>query len=206
MVIVAKLPYLVLDDIKMRYIMVGDGVPLTLLHGATLTLETNWSNQIPVFTRTHRIIAMDLRGHGRTNNPSNVLNQTLFSNDVIKLLEKLNVQSTHVIGFSMGGMTALRIALDAPQLVKTLILCSSGYYVSKKSRVLFAQNVDPLSLENINSEWVDFYRTIHREGGPNYWKRLLKQLVEYPKHHEVSLQRLSQIHAPTLIIVGDRDP
>ena len=206
MVAETKLPYMILDDIKIHYILAGEGPPLTLLHGAALTLETNWSNQIPVFARTHRIIAVDLRGHGRTNNPSEVLNQTAFSNDVIKFLEKLNVKTTHLIGFSMGGMTALRIALDAPQLVESLILCSSGYYVSEKTRVLFAQNVGYTSLENVNSEWADFYRTIHREGGPEYWKQLLKKLIKYPKHHEIRLQQLSKIHAPTLILVGDRDP
>lgn len=200
------MPYLVVDDVKMYYLIAGEGTPVTLLHGATLTLETNWSNQIPVFSKTHRVITMDLRGHGRTNNPSKILNQTVFSTDVIKLLEKLHVQRTHLIGFSMGGMAALHIALDTPQLVTTLILCSSGYYVSERSRVLFAQNIDPTSLENLNSKWVDFYRTIHRESGVEYWKCLFKQLVEYPKHHEVSFQQLSKIHVPTLLIVGDRDP
>jgi pimeloyl-ACP methyl ester carboxylesterase len=203
---VAKMPYLILDNVRMHYLISGEGPPVTLLHGAALTLETNWSNQIPVFSRTNRVIALDLRGHGRTNNPSMVLSQAVFYTDVINLLEKLRVLQTHLIGFSMGGMTALRIALDAPQLVKTLILCSTGYYVSKRSRTLFAQNIDPFTPGNLDSEWVDFYRTIHRESGENSWKRLFKQLTEYPKHHKVSLQQLSTIHAPTLLIVGDRDP
>jgi pimeloyl-ACP methyl ester carboxylesterase len=203
---VAKMPYLMLDNVRMHYLMSGEGPPITLLHGAALTLETNWSNQIPVFSRTHRVIAVDLRGHGRTNNPSTALSQAVFATDVINLLEKLQVPQTHLIGFSMGGMTALRIALNAPQLVKSLILCSTGYYVSERSRTLFAQNIDPFTLENLDSEWVEFYRTIHRASGENSWKRLVKQLTESPKHHKLSLPQLATIHAPTLLIVGDRDP
>lgn len=190
----------------MHYTIAGEGPTITLLHGAALTIETNWSNQIPIFSRKYRVVAMDLRGHGRTNNPSNTLDYETMAGDVSKLLEKLNTGKTSLIGFSMGGMIATRVTIDHPELVKTLILCSSGYYVSEEGLNLFARSVNPQMLEEANPELADFYRRIHRSGGLDYWKQLLDQLVKSSKKHRISLADLSRINVPTLILVGDHDP
>jgi len=189
----------------MYYLAAGEGPTITLLHGAALTIETNWSNQIPIFSRKYKIVAIDLRGHGRTNNPSNILNYDIMTRDVVKFLEKLKIGKTHLVGFSMGGMIAARIALDHPELVKTLVLCSSGYNVSKEGLDLFAMSVNPNLLE-ANQELADFYRRIHRSNGPEYWKQLLALLIKSSKGHKISLPVLSRINVPTLIVVGDSDP
>jgi len=199
------LPYIIIDDIKMHYATAGEGSTLTLLHGAALTLETNWANQIPVFSRKYRVVAIDLRGHGRTNNPKGILN-LLMVGDVHKFLEKMSIEGTHLLGFSMGGMIALRLTLEKPELVKTLILCSIGYRLSKEGHDLFVENANPQAMEESNPELAEFYRRIHRSGGPNLWKRLLKQLTESKKEYNLSLDDLSRISVPTLIVVGDRDP
>lgn len=199
------MPYLTLDALKMYYAVAGEGPPIALIHGAAMTVETNWSNQIPVFSRRYRVMAMDLRGHGRTTNPSGILDHHTMAEDVVKLLEKLHFEKTHIIGFSMGGMIAIRIALDHPELVRTLTLCGSGHYVSDEARDLFAKSADPQMMEEANSEWVPFYRRIHKEDGPDYWKRLLNQLIK-SSQHKIPLAELSRIRVPTLIIVGDHDP
>lgn len=200
------MPYLTLDDITMYYAIAGEGPTLALLHGAALTIETNWSNQIPVFSRKYRVVAMDLRGHGRTNNPSNIMSHNIMAEDVINLLDRLHFERIHFIGFSIGGMIATRIALSHMETVKTLILCSSGYRVSKEARDLFAKSIDPKAMEEDDLERADFYKRIHIKGGPNYWKRLLRQIIKSSRSKIVSLSDLSKINVPTLIIVGDQDP
>jgi pimeloyl-ACP methyl ester carboxylesterase len=202
---VEKLPYLALDDIKMYYIIAGEGQPIALIHGAVLNIGTNWSGQIPVFSRNFKVIAMDLRGHGRTNNPSGILDHNTMAEDVASLLEKLHIGKTNLVGFSRGGTLAIRIALSHPELVNTLTICSSGYYVSKEGLNLFHKNMDPKTMEESGSEWVAFYRRIHRTNGIDYWKQLINQLRKSPKR-KISLAELSRINVPTLIVVGDKDP
>ncbi len=189
----------------MYYAIAGEGSTVVLLHGAALTVETNWSNQIPVLSRRYKTIAIDLRGHGRTTNPSGILDYKTMAGDVVKLLENLSLVRAHIVGFSMGGMIAIRIALLYPEFVRTLILCSSGYYVSKEGRSLFAKSADPQIIEESYSELVAFYRRVHREDGSDYWKQLLGQLVKSSRQR-ISKAELSRILVPTLIIVGDHDP
>lgn len=200
------MPYIVLDDIKMYYMVAGEGHALTLLHGAALTIETNWANQIPVLSRKYRVVAVDLRGHGRTNNPRGILNHDLMLGDVHRFIEEMGLAGMHLLGFSMGGMIALRLTFEHPELVKTLILCGAGYRLSKEGHELFAENANPKTMEETNPEWAEFYRRIHRSGGTDSWKKLLRQLTSSPKSRGLSLEDLSRIHVPTLIIVGDRDP
>lgn len=66
----------------------------------------------------------------------------------------------------MGWMIATRIALGRLELVRKLTICSSGYYVSKEARDIFAKSADPQMIDASNSEWAVFYRQIHKEDGP----------------------------------------
>lgn len=102
-------------------------------------------------------------------------------------------------------MIALCIALDHPELVKNLILCSTGYYISKKSLNLFSKRINPTTIEKNNPKLLDFYKSNHLGEEPNYWKQLLNQLKKYGKTQKTSLLDLSKIRAPVLIIVGDHD-
>lgn len=178
---------------------------MALIHGAAMTIETNWANQIPIFSRRYKVAAMDLRSHGRTNNPSNILDYNIMAEDVAKLLEKLRLGKTHLIGFSLGGVMAIRMVLSHPELVKTLILCSSGYNISKDSLNFFAKSMNPKKMEDTNSEWTAFYRWIHKKNGTNHWKQLIDQLSRSPKYR-IGLADLSRIDVSTLIVVGDKDP
>jgi len=188
----------------MYYSSAGKGQTVVLIHGAALTSESNWSNQIPIFSKRYRVIAMDLRSHGRTNNPANSLDVNIMAEDVVKLLEKLDLGKVHVIGFSLGGVIAIRVVLKHPKLVKTLTICSSGYYVSDENLSFFAKSMDSNKMEDTNSEKAAFYRWIHKKGGTEHWIKLINQILKAPKN-EIALKTLSGIDVPTLIIVGDRD-
>ncbi len=200
------MPYATIDDIKMNYTMAGEGRPITLLHGAALTIETNWANQIPVLSRRRKVIAVDLRGHGRTNNPRGILGHDLMASDVAKFLGMVGVERTGLLGFSMGGMIAIRLVLEHPELVSTLILCSTGYSVSREGHELFARKSDPQLMEESSPEWAEFYKRIHVGEGPDSWRKLFSQLRDSPKGRKVELVDLSGISVPTLVVVGDRDP
>jgi 2-succinyl-6-hydroxy-2,4-cyclohexadiene-1-carboxylate synthase len=105
----------------------GAGVPLLLLHGFTGS-SANWSSLIPAFSERHRVIAVDLLGHGRTDAPAdeNRYSMEQVAADLETLMIALNAIPAHVLGYSMGGRLALYLALTRPQLARSLILESAS--------------------------------------------------------------------------------
>ena len=93
--------------------------------GATLDM---WDPQLPVLTEHFRVVRYDTRGHGRSPVPDGDSGVDDLADDVVALLDRLHVPRAHVAGLSIGGMTALRLAVRDPERVERLaVLCSSAY-------------------------------------------------------------------------------
>lgn len=102
----------------------GEGAPLVLLHGfGSSTLD--WELQIPAFATTHRVIALDFRGFGRSTRDHGPYSVERFAADTLKVLDHLGVHSFKLLGFSMGGATAFQIATMVPERVERLILVNT---------------------------------------------------------------------------------
>lgn len=101
----------------------GSGEPLVLVHGYTGDI-TDWRHQLPEFSRTHRVLVMDLRGHGRSEAPKDRSSYTIeqMANDVEALVGQLGVERYHLLGHSMGGGIVQEIALHSPQKLLSLTL------------------------------------------------------------------------------------
>jgi pimeloyl-ACP methyl ester carboxylesterase len=100
----------------------GSGNPVVLLHGGFLD-HGLWAAQIPVLARTHRVIAPDARGHGRSPVATAPFRHT---DDLADLLRELNTGPAVLIGVSMGAATAVDTALEHPALVRALVLTGAG--------------------------------------------------------------------------------
>lgn len=114
------MPQLRTDDITLNYEEVGSGDPVLLLHGLGSSLA-DWELQTPALAAEHRVITVDLRGHGRSDKPKGSFSVALFARDVVGLMDALELPRAHVVGISMGGMIAFQLAVDAPDRVKSLI-------------------------------------------------------------------------------------
>ncbi|MCI3934445.1 alpha/beta fold hydrolase [Streptomyces sp. AN091965] len=110
------------DDGTLAYRDTGSGDPLVLLHGGFLD-HRMWAAQIDVFARHHRVIAPDVRGHGRSANATVPFRQT---DDLAALLRHLGVGPAVVVGLSMGAGIAVDTALEHPDLVSALVVCGAG--------------------------------------------------------------------------------
>lgn len=121
------MPSLPVGDVTLYYETAGQGAPLLLLHGLGSSTQ-DWALQLPVFAEAYRVVAVDMRGHGRSAHPSGPYSVPQFAADVAELLTALDAAPAHVLGISMGGMVALQLALDRPELVRSLIVVNS--YVS----------------------------------------------------------------------------
>lgn len=106
---------------QLHYKIFGDrGPPLLILHGLFGSLE-NWASQAKAFSRRHKVIAVDLRNHGRSPHVAN-MGYDLMADDVLRLLQHLGIDKAHLIGHSMGGKTAMQFALNHAARVDKLII------------------------------------------------------------------------------------
>ena len=97
-----------------------DATALVVIHGL-LGSADNWRSHLKVWRRSRRVIALDLRNHGRSPHAEGMRYATM-ADDVIALLDKLSIKRAHVLGHSMGGKVAISLARLAPERVASLIV------------------------------------------------------------------------------------
>lgn len=108
----------------------GEGEPIILLHGFALNGRTGWEVRgVPwVLSRTHRVIALDQRGHGRSGTPHDPSKYGVeMAHDVIRLMDHLKIEKAHVAGYSMGGFVALKVASLYPDRLLSVAVCGAGF-------------------------------------------------------------------------------
>ncbi|MFB7123093.1 MULTISPECIES: alpha/beta fold hydrolase [unclassified Kitasatospora] len=107
---------------RLAYLDAGTGEPLVLLHGGLLD-HRSWADQLPALLPAYRVIALDTRGHGASDNASRPFRP---ADDLAALLRHLGLGPLTVIGLSMGGTIALDLALEHPELVRALVISGNG--------------------------------------------------------------------------------
>jgi 3-oxoadipate enol-lactonase len=112
-------------DIDIHYEVSGAGVPIVLIHGLGGS-SLDWENQISALAAQHKVITVDLRGHGRSDKPRGPYSIPLFSTDIAALMTTLHIGPAHVIGNSLGGMVAFQLALNWSGLVRSLVVANSS--------------------------------------------------------------------------------
>ncbi|WP_028863093.1 alpha/beta fold hydrolase [Psychromonas aquimarina] len=118
------MPKLHCNGINLYYEIHGSGQPLLFIHGLGSSTR-DWELQVAEFSRTYQVITFDLRGHGRSDKPAGPYNMAMLAADCIGLLQGLAIEKAHIVGLSLGGCIAFQLALDAPQLVRTLTVINS---------------------------------------------------------------------------------
>jgi 2-succinyl-6-hydroxy-2,4-cyclohexadiene-1-carboxylate synthase len=206
----------------------GSGAPLLLLHGFTGSLAT-WQPFQADFRRRFTTVAVDLLGHGRSDAPDAPDRYGLerASEDLATLLRQLRIGPAGVLGYSLGGRIALRFALDHPSLVERVVLESASAGIGDREARAARAARDRSLAERIESEgvaaFVDFWEAqpifaSHAALAPTIRARLRAgrlansarglagslrgagQGAQEPLH-----QRLPDLGAPTLLVVGELD-
>ena len=114
------------DGVNLQYLEAGSGPPLLLLHGHEQS-ATSWRWVIPALARTHRVLALSLPGHGETDPAvGGYAPGRDLAPFVADFLDTLGVGPLHVVGNSVGGAVALRLALADPARIRTLTLVDSA--------------------------------------------------------------------------------
>lgn len=112
--------------VRFGYEIQGAGAPLLLLHGGFGTLDM-FGAALPAFTAKHQVIAVDLYGHGRTALTDRPIDPVTMADDLATVVRTLGFERADVLGFSFGGMVALRLAIQHPDVVGKLVLASAPF-------------------------------------------------------------------------------
>lgn len=133
---VAQDKFFTSDDVRIRYVDQGSGEPVVLLHGNGGLIEF-WVNTgvMPALGKSHRVIAMDLRGYGKSDKPHEPSAYgSRMGDDVVRLLDHLGIQKAHVVSFSMGARVTSWLIVNHPARLISATLAASTYYVDSAAQ------------------------------------------------------------------------
>ncbi|NLK96086.1 MAG: alpha/beta hydrolase [Clostridiales bacterium] len=179
-------------DIKINYVEKGSGVPLILLHGNGENLEY-FNHQIDFFSKYYRVIAIDTRGHGKSERGTKPFTIKQFAEDLKDFLDEMGIKKAILLGFSDGGNIALTFALKYGDYVEKLILNGANLY--PKGVKLTVQL--PIYLGYALCSIISLFS---KKAVNN--KELLGLMVKEPN---ISKEELNSINIRTLVIVGSND-
>jgi pimeloyl-ACP methyl ester carboxylesterase len=122
--------YLEVDDTRVRYVDVGEGPAVVLLHGFASSLET-WVGVIPELAKTHRVLALDLKGFGWTDRPEGDYSPKAQAALVLAVMKARGIEHAAFVGHSWGSSVVLELALEKPQAVDRIALYDALVYDSQ---------------------------------------------------------------------------
>ena len=185
----------------LNYRQYGEGPPVVILHGLFGMLD-NWHSFAKRLSLDYHVITVDLRNHGRSFQHIE-MDYDLMALDIINLMDMLNLSKASFIGHSMGGKTAIKLALDRPDLIERLIvldILSMGYGVGH-GHVFTALNLLDFSHKNDRKELLTAL-TEHLNGDLGTAQFLLKNLKRTPRGVYEWKFNLSSIQSSYDIIRG----
>ncbi len=171
-------PSVLANGIEQAYEVVGAGPPLILLHAATSSGAEDFAAQLPSLKRDFRCLLPDARGHGGTRwDVENGFSTATLVADVAAFADALDIPAFHLLGFSMGGMTGLQVAVRHPARVRSLVVI--GVTTEREPRASVARRLmDPIRIQRDDPTWAAELSRRHDAGqGVGAWQRLLPAIA-----------------------------
>jgi pimeloyl-ACP methyl ester carboxylesterase len=224
--------YVRANGIDIHYVEAGKGEPLLLLHGGLMSTHPTWTGSpgayvthMGAFAEHFRVIAPDLRGHGKTvNTGGGPISYGQLADDVLSFIDVLGLDRPMLCGFSAGASVATIVAIRKPERVRALVN-HAGYDVFNPNpgapvfvmcRQIFggrpdATEADPSALERFFAghgmgDFLENMKVDHDSAqGPGAWKALVGAMFGAFTTCPLPFEDFRKIAAPTLILTGDRD-
>jgi len=198
---------------RIHYYSGGDGPPVVLIHGLA-SRGDDWAPFLPTLSRRHRVYAIDLLGYGGSDRPRNVDYSIALETDVVRgFLDSLHVARTDLVGVSMGGWIALKLAAEHPERVRRLVLLDSAGFSFPTT--LTADSFTPhdiaglqklIDLQTDRAPHIPAFvaRDFLRVNREHAW--ILKaQFTSMLSRRDLMDGRVSRVTMPTLLLWGTRD-
>jgi pimeloyl-ACP methyl ester carboxylesterase len=201
-------PTIQANGLDIGYDVRGAGPPLVALHGATSLGTEDYAAQLPTLSKAFLVHLPDARGHGRTRwDPRDGFTYDWLVDDLTAFVDALGLDSFHLMGFSMGAMTALQFGARAPQRLRTLVVV--GITPHREPRASVGRRLmDPPRILEREPEFAATLARRHDAGqGDGAWQHLLPAIAaDIAVQPLLSPAELHAIDCPAMVACGDRDP
>ncbi len=179
------------------------GTALVLLHGGDPSIETSWAQILPALARTHRVIAFDQQGHGRTADADRPFTFEGSADDTASLLRYLKIAKADLMGYSNGANIAMQVAIRHPELVRRLVVVS-GMVKRDGLQAWFWEGMQKARMEEMPPKLVKAYRETspHPERLPSFFRKSVDRMLGFRDWPEAAVKSIA---GPTLVVIGDAD-
>ena len=197
--------YVEVNGINLYVETQGTGQPLILLHGGLGSGEM-FGPILPALTEHHRVIAVDLQGHGRTADIDRPLDIKLMADDIGALIDHLELDEVDLVGYSLGGGVALQTAARHPAHVRRLVVCSANIRPDAIYPEMRAQQgqVNAAAAEFMkDTPMYELYQRVAPH--PEDFPRLLDKIGAAMAQDFDFTEEVRSLRMPTLMIAADAD-
>jgi len=191
------------DGAEIFYEIHGDGPPLVLLHGG-VTPSTTFGAPLEAMAKTHKVIAIHLRGHGRSTDTDAPWSSEVMADDVAAVLGHLGIGKARLMGYSLGAAVALQVTIRHPELVEKLVSVSVAFSTDgdyPEVRQAFAEmsgKAAAIGQQLAASPLAELYPDID-------WERVMRKSAEMNQPEHDWTEAIESIKAPTLLVFADAD-
>ena len=200
-----KTGYAPVNGLRLYYEIHGTGEPLILLHGGLGSTEM-FGQLLPALAKTRRVVAPNLQAHGRTGDIDRPISYEALADDIAALMKHLGFEKADVMGYSLGGGTALQLTIRHPATVRKLVVVSAvfkrdGWY----PEILAAMaHLGPAVAEQLKQS--PLYQTYSRIAPkPGDWTVLVTKMGDLLRRDFDWSKDIAAIKAPTTLVFGDAD-
>ncbi len=193
---------------------------VVMLSHSLASSQVMWNPQMEALQSRFQVLRYDTRGHGDSDAPEKAYTLEMLAADAVGLLDALGIDAVHFVGLSMGGMLGQCLALDHGHRLKSVTLCDTAAEITAEVQPIWQAHIDAARKNGMQAQ-VD--ETLQRWFTPDYLKRngpgvelIRRQILATPVAGYIGcseairrldyLDRLADIHLPTLIMVGEQDP
>jgi 3-oxoadipate enol-lactonase len=216
------MPKIVSNSISLYYKSTGKGYPIILISGANGDHQSVWPPSVVDALAMHfQVIQFDNRGVGQSDQPDVLYSIEMMADDVEGLMQALQLQQAHLIGYSMGGQIAAKFAEKYPEKISKMIACVSYANINTHVRLfgetlleLHELNLAESVIEKIGLPWIFSNQYLEKNFSSLKKPReesQPKSLIGFKRHFAAQCAFKSEaecfrnIKAPTLFIAGDED-
>lgn len=218
------MPKVKVGDIDVYYEVHGDGFPLVMIMGLSANIDWWDPRLIQETSKRYKTVIFDNRGAGRTDKPKVAYTIKMFADDTAGLMDALKIKRAHILGISMGGMIAQEFALNHPDKVERLVLCSTTCGASNSVQPspqvlgLLMRPREGMTEEEVVKNWIPLLFTDDFvKSNTGYMSAVTQQLLKAPIPADAyqrqigailnfdTYQRLPKIKAATLVMHGKKD-
>lgn len=170
-------------DVRLFFTDEGTGdPPILFVHGYSCDSH-DWMWQLPHFTESHRVIAVDLRGHGRSSVPDKEFDARTFANDLAGLIGQIGCGPVVAVGHSLGGLVVSALAVEHPSLVQAVVSVDPGYLIPDEFQPMIEALLEGLEDDPVSTVQGLLGTSSYTPASPPYLKSWhMRRIAGVPPH------------------------